>query len=487
MSLNRPAISAVRWTTISALVRALLAIAQLMLLARLLVPADFGLMAVTAAIIAVVTLFSDLGVNRLIMHRRDLSQETLRSLYWINLLAATLLALLLVVISRWVAVIYREPELADVLAWSALVFPLSAIGSQFRTLAACEMRFDVLARSEIIAALLGFLAAAWSAFAGLGVYALVVAALATTATGSLLAWVWLSAGYRPGWRITLHGLRGHYGFGGFVVGESLVAALNRELDVFLGGALVGPAAMGVYSLPRDLCLRIANTVVNPAVNRVSIPVMAKVQDNTVQLRRVYLESLRMTSSVNFPVYVLIGLFAEDVVATLYGARWHEAVFYLQVLAAWGLLRSMGNPVGSLVIAAGVARRAFAWNLAMLLVTPCALWLGVSIGGVPGLALAMLAMQVVMMMPMWRFLVTPYCGAGWFDCLGLLLPVLSMAVLSGLLAVGTVHAIDGSWVRLALGGVVMAAIYLALSSRYNREWFDAMARLLGMTKYPDRGN
>lgn len=485
MSLKQRAISAGRWTTASAVIRAALMIAQLALLARLLDPADFGLMAVTTAILAVVTLFADFGVNRLIMHRPDLSPETLRSLYWANLLAATLLALLLIALSRVVAGIYDEPQLAGVLAWSALAFPLSAIGSQFRTLAAGGMRFGALARNEVISALAGFSAAVWFALAGFGVYALVAAALVASATGSLLAWLWLSAGHRPGWRITLRGLRQYYGFSGYVVGESLLSALNRELDLFLGGVLAGPAAMGVYSLPRDLCLRVANTVVNPVITRIGIPVMAKVQGDVAQLRRVYLESLRMTSSVNFPLYVLIGFFAEEVVSVLYGARWHESVFYLQVLAGWGLLRSIGNPVGSLVIAVGGARRAFAWNLALLLLTPVALWIGMSAGGLPGLALGMLAVQVAVLVPMWRFLVVPYCGADGPDYLRSLVGPLLMAVLSGLLAVVVVGAIASAPLRLALGGLLMAVIYLALAYRYNRAWFDAMAQLLGLAKYLGR--
>ncbi len=122
--------------------------------------------------------------------------------------------------------------------------------------------------------------------------------------------------------------------------------------------------MGIYSLPRDLSLRIA-FIINPIITRVGFPVMARVQQDTVQLKFIYLQTLRMTASVNFPLYLALALFAEEIVALLFGKQWQASAEYLQIFAVLGLIRSTGNPAGSLLYAVGRANLAFWWNMALL--------------------------------------------------------------------------------------------------------------------------
>ena len=99
-----------------------------------------------------------------------------------------------------------------------------------------------------------------------------------------------------------------------------------QADVFIGGLLSGTGALGLYSLPRDLSLRIALTI-NPIVTRVGFPVMAKSQGNIDQLKSIYLQVLRMTASINFPIYVAFALFSKEIVVLLLGERWQGSATY----------------------------------------------------------------------------------------------------------------------------------------------------------------
>ncbi len=482
MNLKRQAISAGRWTTLSAVARLFLQLLQLMILARLLMPADFGFMAAVGAVLAVATLLADFGVNRLIMHRQDLTPEVLRSLFWFNLLCAVVLALLLSAFSPLLAMAYGEPALKWVFLWCALIFPLSALGAQFRTLAARDFRFESLAYNEVASGVVGLVVGVMLALAEYGVYALVGSSLVAAAMSSLLAWWRLSAGHRPGWRPTLTGVREHLSFGGYVVGESMAGALHREAELIVAGLVSGPATIGIFAVPRSLCLQLSNTVINPVITRVGIPIMAKVQGDLQKLRTAYLSASRMTAAINFPLYLLLGFFADDVVAVLYGPRWQDAAPFLQLFAAWALLRSTGNPVGSLIIAGGHARLGFIWNVALCLLVPLLLWVGAHTAGLRGLAWTMLMLQAAIFFLAWRFLVWPMCEARFVEyavpLITIFLIALTAVLVSKLIAT---HLAAGGF-RLGAGAFSMAIVYMTLSWLFQREWFVVMLELTGLTRY-----
>lgn len=480
MSLKRTAFSAGRWTAASAAFVAGTQLLQTMVLARLLLPAEFGLMAVAAAILAVLALLADMGFSRALIHFDHMSSETLSSLYWLNLGMGLLLAALLALAAPALGAAYRSTALVPVLQGASLLFPLTALGQQFRVMAEKELRFAALARNEAAAAAIGFCAAIVVALMHGGVYALVAGMLVNAMASSLLAWWRLSDGHRPSTHFRLRDTRPYLRFGGYMVGDSFTNTLNRQADVFIGGLVLSPAVVGVYSVPRDLSLRVA-ALVNPVITRVGFPVMSRVKDDRDQLKSIYLQTLRLTASVNFPMYVALGLFANEIVGLLYGPRWHPAAQYLRVLAAWGLVRSVGNPVGSLLYAVGRARLAFWWNVALLVVSPPILWAAASAAGLMGLAWGLLGLNLMIVVPMWRLLLNPACGVRFDEYLSAITAPLLIAGASGFAAWIATVGIHGSIARLAIGGGVGGIVYVGLSYLYNRAWTDAMVHLFDTRK------
>lgn len=470
MSLKQAALSAGRWTAASMAGAFLVQLAQVMVLARLLAPSDFGLMALAAALVAVVALLADFGLSRALVHFELPSREVLSTLYWINLALGVALALLLAAAAPVIGALYGSAPLVPVLQLAALAFPLTALGQQFRVLAEKQLRFAGVARAELVAAVAGFLAAVAAARAGAGVYALVAGVLATATVNSLLAWWWLSAGFRPAWCWQPAEAGRFLRYGRYMVGENFANVLNRQADVFVGGLAVGPAALGLFAVPRDLCLRLG-MVINQVITRVGFPVMAQVKEDLARLRAIYLRMLRMNASVNFPVFVALALFAEEAVAVLYGAQWRGAAEFLRVLAAWGLVRSVGQPIGALLYAVGHARQALLWNLAQLVLFPPLYLLAARAGGLPALAWTMLALQLVIFLPAWAWLVRPACGASLRDFLAQPALPLALALAAGAAAWLVTVPLTGALVRLAVGGSVGLAAYAALSLAFNRAWTD----------------
>src|SRR5206468_9053256 len=123
-----------------------------------------------------------------------------------------------------------------------------------------------------------------------------------------------------------------------------------------------------------LSLRLAG-VINPIVTEVSLPVLAGAQHDRLLVKRVYLQTIRMTASVTFPAYIALAAFGPEVVHVVLGDGWQKAAPLLRILACWALLRSIGNPVGTMLMALGRPGLSFTWNIALLIVMPPIVWLG----------------------------------------------------------------------------------------------------------------
>lgn len=469
------AIAAVRWTSGATLVQTGLQLLQIAIVARILPPEDFGLMAMVWAILAFAAMLSGLGTANAVLHFREISHEQLSSIYWLNIILGLFVSLTLVAASPAVAAWYGDERLVALVALTGLGFLLASPGQLLRVLAQKDLRFRPLATVEVAAALANFCTTVGLALAGFGVYSLVAGVLVNRALGSALDWTILAEGWRPLARLRLGEIRIFLGIGGYSIAASLTNTLHTQADILLGGRLLSATAIGEFGVVRNLCLQ-AYSLVNPVVTRVATPVMSIAQSDLVRLRHIYLNVLRMTASINFPLYIALALFAGDIVRILYGERWEASAGLLEILAIWGMLRSVGNPVGSLIQATGRAALAFRWELIMLSSIPVVLWVGLH-WGVTGLATAMLAYAAALVVPAWYFLGRPICAVRFGEYAGQLVPPLWTALLAFSLARGAVGAIDSTVLRLVLGIVCGSLLYGLLCWRFNRPWLNVIRAML----------
>lgn len=456
--------------------RSALQFAQMAILARLLAPADFGLMAIVLSVMAFMQVFTDLGVSTAIIHYQDISQSQLSSLYWLNVTVGLTLMMLLMATSSLVSgSIFHQPALQPILMLISVNFLFLAAGQQVRVMAEKALHFSVLAKVEISAALCGCSTAIVWAWYAPTVYALVAGVLVNGFTQTLLLWLLASQGWRPALRFHVREIGHFLKFGGYIMAGDFINSLNRQADILIGGRIFPAATLGSYSLPRNLSLNVA-AVTNPIVTRVGLPVMAKTQQDKAFLKSVYLKTMRMTASVNFPIYILLAAFSREAVVLVFGKRWIDSAPLLVFLAVFGMFRSCGNPVGSLLLAVGKADLAFRWNLALFFAVFPILWVA-SHFGIAGLAAGQAVLMAALVIPMWYFLVRPHCGARLGEyLLTLLSPLIAalFAVIAGYLAVS--HLITPIW-RLTDAALVAIPVYLTVSWVVNRSWLMAMQQLI----------
>lgn len=475
MTIRHRAFSAVRWTALVAASKVFLQLAQVAVLARLLAPEDFGLMAMVAVVLGFGTLFSDMGINSAYVQRTGVTPAQRSSLFWLNILLGGALTSVVLTLSPVIAGFFGDARLAPLLMAASTTFCITALGQQLKITAEKALDFRPVACIEVAAALSGFVAALIAAYSGLGVYALVIGVIANATMITLLAWLILAKGWRPMWRFRYADIPSFLGFGGALVASNLVNEVSRSVDLLIGGRMLAASTFGLYSLPRQLVFHVQGAV-NPIITRVGFPLVAQLKADKDKVQSIYLKTLNMTAATNAPLYLGVAFFAPQVITIMLGDKWLAEVDLLRILAIWGFVRSTGSPVGSLLLGMGRADLSLKWNLVCLCLLLPILWFGVQFGS-EGLAWSLLGFALVMFIPGWFFLVRPLCHASLVDYLNATIRPLLIATISIVPAYVLTLQITNPHFQLVIAVLISAPLYLGGSFMLNREWWVAMLVLM----------
>lgn len=357
------------------------------------VPEDFGLMAMVAVVIGFAAAYADMGISAAIIHRQDATREQLSSLYWLNLLAGLLVYLVVLAMTPAIVALYGEPRISGLMPWITLTFLINPLGTQFQLLLQKSLCFRRLALIEISAALVGASVAVVTARFGQGVFALIWGTLSSNMTSTLLL---LSVGlreWRPQWHFRYADLTGYLSFGCYQMGERSINYLNSALDQLLVGSLLGAQALGYYKLAWSLAVQPIGRI-NPILTRVAFPLFARIQNEPERLQKGFLLVLRMLSTVNAPLLLGLSAVAPVLIPVVFGTQWLPAVPLVQVLAFVTLMRSIGNPVGSLLLAKGRADLGFKWNCLLLVTQLPGVYLGAYLWDALGVAISLVILQLI---------------------------------------------------------------------------------------------
>jgi O-antigen/teichoic acid export membrane protein len=350
-------------------------------------------MAMIMVVIGFAQAYADMGVSNAIIHKQDTTAQQLSSLYWLNILCGAGVFVLVVVATPLIVSFYGEPRIGDLILWAALVFLITPMGQQSQIMLQKELQFSRLSMIESTATTIGVIVAILCALEGQGVFSLILGRLSQVISKTIML---VSIGWRR-WRPRLHfshrDLEGYLGFGLYQMGERSINYFNSNLDQLLIGSLVGAQALGYYSLAFNLVI-LPIAKINPILTRVAFPVFAKVQFDNERVKRGYLVMLRVLSLINFPLLMGLAVTAPIVVPIAFGKEWLPAVGLVQILALVALLRSTGNPVGSLLLAKGRADLGFKLNAVKLVTQIPGIYLGAHLGGAFGVAVMLLVLQVM---------------------------------------------------------------------------------------------
>lgn len=327
-------------TLIGQLLRTSCSFLGLILLARMLSPADFGLMAMVAVIVGLGELLRDLGLSTASIQSQKITSAQRSNLFWANAVLGLVLTLALIGCSPFIAQFYSEPTLSGITAAIASVFLLNGLAAQHRANTNREMRFRTLAVIDTVPPIIGLVAAVSGAALGLGVWSLVCQQLTVAAFGLVLAWT-LSP-WRPGPPRRGQGMGQFFRFGLPLVGVQMLGYLSRSIDTALMGARFGAVFTGTYDRAFQVVMMPVNQFNAPST-RVALPVLAKAIDQPQRYSRL-LE--RGQSILIHPVAALLSLLCAAspvVIPLVLGEAWISAVPFIQILTVGALAQTAAYP------------------------------------------------------------------------------------------------------------------------------------------------
>ena len=375
-------------------VHTLLVLVSTAVLARLLTPADFGLVALAGLLHGLLNLVRDAGLSEASVQARRLGHEQASNLFWASVAFSLLLCLAAVALAPGLATLYGEPRLVVIAIALSLGLLAGGLGSQHEALLRRALRFQALSAIRLVASIMGTLCGVVVAWQTHSFWALVAIPVATAwlQTGLL----WLTCPWKPGRARCGVGSRALLRFGADVTGFNLVNFLRRSADNALLGYFAGPAVLGLYSKAYQLLL-LPIQQVNRPVTQVVLPALARLRDDPALYLACYRSALTCTTAVAMPVVAFLAIDVERVVALLLGDQWTGVVPIFRILALAAFVDTFNVATGWVYLSLGHTARQLRWAFAQSAVFLVAFAIGVH-WGAEGVAAAYVVALALVRVP-----------------------------------------------------------------------------------------
>jgi O-antigen/teichoic acid export membrane protein len=349
VTLRKDVTRGVFWVAIAQATNQFIAFVVQIILARILVPADFGLVALAYLALNSLNLFAELGFGSALIYRKDRVREASYTAFIMVVAAGLALSLIGVAGAPLASAFFREPRLTAVLrVLSATIF-IGSFGQVPISLLTKDMDFR---KRFIPMALPGFVSGMVSipcALSGLGVWSLVAGqvtqAVVTSLSGLLLC------DWKPRLQFDRKLAVEMFDYGKHIIGSSLLVFAITNVDNTFVGRVLGKDILGAYNQAYNLANKPA-TQITRVIGLVMFPAFSKIRDNMPAMKRAFFESARYIALLSMPFSVGMIFFGGDFIYTVYGEKWAAAIVPLQWLAIYGGLRSVAANMGNVFKAGG---------------------------------------------------------------------------------------------------------------------------------------
>jgi len=360
------------WNYLSFGLSKALNIATVSILAHLLVPEYFGLVALATLTMDYLSVLNDLGLGSALIQRRQNVPEAANIAFTLNVSAGAVLTLITFFIAPYAAIFFQEPQVTAILRWLGLTFLISAFGSVHSILLQRDLNFRKKIISEVGNTLVKAVISIGLAFAGYGVWALVAGQLAGTLISAIMLWILLPWRPKLAWDSVIGKELFKYGIS--IMGNNALTIWEQNFDYFIIGLVYDPTALGVYTLayrlPQALVLSILWTMTS-----VLFPTFSSLQGQKEALKKSFLSVLRYVELLVTPLCLGMFIAADPLIRVLFGEQWVGAIPILRVLSLYAWAVSIGYHVGDVYKAIGRPDILIKMSIPMFAIRVLLLWVG----------------------------------------------------------------------------------------------------------------
>lgn len=344
-------LSNAKWNSFSQFFKVIVQVINIVYLAKLIPPSEYGVMAIALVFVNLANLLRDLGTSASLIQRRTLSHSLINSVFWFNVLMGIVLAIIIAIISPLVAGFYEQGKLINILCLLSITFPLASCATVHLSLLERESKFRVISLIEIISASASVIVAIIMANEGYGVYSLVMQSLIINASSAIMFW------RVSGWKPTLKGfinwseIKDIFHFSSRLAGFNFVNYFSRNMDSFIIGKFMSTVILGNYNLAYRIMLFPVQSLTF-VMSRSLYPILSSSQDDNELIKCNYLKCVVYILSISAPLMTGLAFFSNDFVRVVFGDNWSLTGNILHWLAPTAIIQSILSTTGAVFTAKG---------------------------------------------------------------------------------------------------------------------------------------
>lgn len=396
--LKRKSVRGGAMTLASQAVSTVVHLASTVILARMLTPADYGVIAMVTAITSFAGLFRELGLSSAAIQKKDLTTGQQTNLFWLNVAMGATLTTIVAACSPLVSWFYDKPELTIVTIALSFNFLIGSFGAQHGAMLVRNMQFGRKAVASITAGVLSLIVAVAFAYQGWSYWALVASSL----TGSLISTtlLFLISPFWPGLPGRGRGIRQMVTFGAHVTAFDLVNYFHRNFDNILIGRFWGVESLGIYSRAYALLMMPVNAIRGP-INSIAFPAMSKLLHDRDEYARFGRTTVYITAMVSMPIVSFLFFFSDVVINITLGQKWESVSPIFSMLAVASFIQPACGIRGIVLHSTGNGRRLFIWGIINGVCTTASFSVGVAWGPI-GVATGYAITNYLILVPSLRY-------------------------------------------------------------------------------------
>ena len=333
-SLKNRAVHGAKWSFIDNISNSGVTFLVGLILARLLTPAEYGIMAMIAIFIAVSNSIVDSGFSNALIRKVRIDRVDYNTVFVFNLIVSIVLYILLYTSAPAISLFFKEPVLTNVLRVIGLILIVNALGIIPRTILVRGIDFKTQTKVSIISSVSSGLVGVGMAIMGFGVWSLVWQQLSRQILNSLFLWIFCK--WIPQWEFSIKSFKEMFGFGYKLLLSGLLDTLYKNIYYVIIGRCYSPAQLGHYSRAEQFNMIFSSNLTS-IVQRVSYPVLSSIQEEPERLREAYRQIIKTTMLVTFDCMLGLAAVAKPLIIILIGEKWLPAVSFLQIICFSGML------------------------------------------------------------------------------------------------------------------------------------------------------
>ena len=333
-SLKTKTVKGVGWSFIDNLSSSGVSFLVGLVLARLLTPSEYGIMAIFTIFIAVSNSIVDSGFSNALIRKTDAKRVDYNTVFLFNLVVSGILYVVLFFVAPAISVFFKEPLLVEVMRVIGWVLVINALGIIPRTLFVKDVNFKTQTKVSLIASISSGVLGIGMAFCGMGVWSLVGQQLSRQLLNTLFLWIYCT--WRPIWEFSVQSFRELFGFGSKLLLSGLLDTVFKEIYSLVIGRCYTSAQLGQYTRASQFN-QIFSSNLTSVIQRVSYPVLSSIQDESERLREAYRKVIKSTMLISFACMLGLAAVAKPLLILLIGEKWLPAVGFLQIICFSGML------------------------------------------------------------------------------------------------------------------------------------------------------